>query len=318
MIEKMNHLGAAGTPFLFVVDFECRSPIIIPLRDIDPAEMLYDINGVRNCPAPVPHAVKEQIIKRPVDYPRYLDAFNLVVGRQRAGDSYLCNLTFPTGIETDLMLDDIFRHAAAPYRLLLRDRFIVFSPEPFVRIREGIISSYPMKGTIRAGVPRAREKLLADEKEFAEHLTIVDLIRNDLSIVAKDVRVARFRYVEKIETEGGPLLQTSSEITGRLPGDYRGRMGEIVAALLPAGSVTGAPKKKTVEIIKEAEGYERGYYTGILGIFDGNDLDSAVMIRFIEKTESGLCYKSGGGITVYSDPVDEYQELIDKVYVPAG
>ena len=258
------------------------------------------------------------IVRHPVPYGRYLEAFTRVVGAQRAGDSYLCNLTFPTAIDITLTLGEIFHAAGSPYRLLVRDNFTVFSPESFVRIKGGVISSYPMKGTIGAMVPDAETELLADEKEFAEHLTIVDLIRNDLGIVARDIRVERFRYVERIETSGGGILQTSSEITGRLPRDYRERIGEIVAALLPAGSVTGAPKKRTVEIIKEAEGYDRGYYTGVFGCFDGNDLDSAVMIRFIEMTDTGPVFKSGGGITVYSDPESEYQELIEKVYVPAG
>lgn len=75
-------------------------------------------------------------------------------------------------------------------------------------------------------------------------------------------------------------------------------------------------RKKTLEIIEEAESYERGYYTGIFGIFDGKDLDSAVMIRFIENINGNLYFKSGGGITFMSNPEQEYQELIDKVYVP--
>ena len=94
------------------------------------------------------------------------------------------------------------------------------------------------------------------------------------------------------------------------------RIGDIVFTLLPAGSVTGAPKRKTIEIIHEIENYERGYYTGIFGYFDGATLDSGVMIRFIEKTPEGLIYKSGGGITSFSRPESEYQEMIDKVYVP--
>ncbi|OGU77880.1 MAG: hypothetical protein A2279_07140 [Stygiobacter sp. RIFOXYA12_FULL_38_9] len=86
--------------------------------------------------------------------------------------------------------------------------------------------------------------------------------------------------------------------------------------MLPAGSISGAPKKKTVEIIQNAEKLERGYYTGVFGYYDGNNLDSAVMIRFIEQTAEGLVYRSGGGITFMSDVNSEYQELIDKVYVP--
>jgi len=317
MIDRMNRLGAAGRPFLFIIDFDCRRPIIVPLDEVDAREVRYDVRGVRNCPPAAPLA-NVRIGKHPVSWERYLAAFNHVVDCQGAGDSYLCNLTFPTAIDVSLSVEEIFHGSTSPYRLLVKDEFVVFSPEPFVRIRGGVISSSPMKGTIDASLPGAAEKLLADEKEFAEHLTIVDLIRNDLGIVARDIRVERFRYTERVSTSGGGLYQTSSEITGRLPVDYRGRMGEIMAALLPAGSVTGAPKKRTVEIIREAEGYHRGYYSGVFGIFDGNDLDSAVMIRFIERTDTGLVYKSGGGITVYSDPVAEYREMIDKVYVPAG
>ena len=81
-------------------------------------------------------------------------------------------------------------------------------------------------------------------------------------------------------------------------------------------SAMAAPKKKTVEIILDTEEYQRGYYTGIFGYFDGKNLDSAVMIRFIENTEKGMIYKSGGGITSFSDKESEYLEMIDKVYVP--
>jgi len=84
---------------------------------------------------------------------------------------------------------------------------------------------------------------------------------------------------------------------------------------LPAGSVSGAPKHKTLEIIKKAENYERGYFTGVCGYFDGKNLDSCVMIRFIEQ-KNGLVFKSGGGITANSIAQNEYQELINKVYVP--
>jgi para-aminobenzoate synthetase component 1 len=86
--------------------------------------------------------------------------------------------------------------------------------------------------------------------------------------------------------------------------------------LLPAGSISGAPKRKTVEIIRDAEGEPRGYFTGVFGIFDGINVDSGVMIRYIENTPNGFVYRSGGGITAQSDLVQEYQEAIDKVYAP--
>src|SRR5690606_11485062 len=143
-------------------------------------------------------------------------------------------------------------------------------------IEDGFIFSYPMKGTIDAGIPDAGKIILNDAKETAEHGTIVDLIRNDLSAVADHVEVTRFRYVEEIKTMHKNLLQVSSEIRGRLPEGYESRLGEILMQLLPAGSVSGAPKQKTLEIIAEAEGEPRGYYTGIVGFYDGWKFDSGV------------------------------------------
>jgi para-aminobenzoate synthetase component 1 len=173
-----------------------------------------------------------------------------------------------------------------------------------------------MKGTIDASVDGARELLLRDAKEGAEHVTVVDLLRNDLSKVSRNVRVVRYRYIEEVVTNEGTLLQMSSQITGDLEGDYRARIGDIVLGLLPAGSICGAPKRKTLEIIREVERGPRGYYTGICGLFDGTEFDSCVMIRFIEQQHSSLLFRSGGGITHASRIEREYQELLDKVYVP--
>jgi para-aminobenzoate synthetase component 1 len=173
-----------------------------------------------------------------------------------------------------------------------------------------------MKGTIDAAVENAEEEILNNFKETAEHNTIVDLIRNDLNSVAKNVNVEKFRYLESVKTHEKELLQVSSKITGILPPDYPSRIGAILFSMLPAGSICGAPKRKTVEIILKNERYRRGYYTGIAGWFDGSELESTVLIRFIEKTRRGFVFKSGGGITHFSQAELEYQEMIDKVYVP--
>ena len=208
--------------------------------------------------------------------------------------------------------------------------FVCFSPETFVRIKNGRIYSCPMKGTLDASLPDAEKQLMEDRKEAAEHATIVDLIRNDLSRVAENVGVDKYRYIDVLHTNKGDILQTSSEISGRLPEDYRQHLGEILDAQLPAGSITGAPKDKTMQIIHEAEGYDRGFYTGIMGIYDQGELNSAVMIRFVEeeaspsKTEKGknpevsreLYFKAGGGITSKSDCRKEYEEVIQKIYLP--
>jgi para-aminobenzoate synthetase component 1 len=108
-------------------------------------------------------------------------------------------------------------------------------------------------------------------------------------------------------------LQVSSEITGELPATYLSGLGDILFKMLPAGSVSGAPKQLTLAIIRQAEQEPRGYYTGVFGYFDGKELDSAVMIRFIEENNGKKYFRSGGGITVFSDPQKEYNEVIDKI-----
>jgi len=101
-----------------------------------------------------------------------------------------------------------------------------------------------------------------------------------------------------------------------LPEDFHQHLGDLLFQLLPAGSISGAPKQKTVEVIQSAEQQDRGYYTGVCGIYDGQTVDSGVMIRFVEQTPSGLVFKSGGGITAQSRMEDEYQELLQKAYLP--
>lgn len=315
-IEQANRFGAERHPFLFIIDFEKEKPLIFPLDQCGDNGICYDIEGRTNVdldPGPVPVF---DFHTNPIDFQTYEMAFRHILEGIRYGDSYLTNLCFPTGVETSLELRDIFRFSRARYKLLVDRKFMVFSPESFVRIRDGRISTYPMKGTIDAAVPDARERILADDKEMAEHATIVDLLRNDLNMVASNVTVEKYRYVEEVQSWKGKLLQVSSKISGVLPPDYRSHLGTYLDLLTPAGSVSGAPKKRTLELIFEAEQASRGYFTGVFGAFDGDRLNSGVMIRFIEKTPRGYRYWSGGGITGRSRPEAEYNEMIQKVYVP--
>jgi para-aminobenzoate synthetase component I len=316
-IDVMNDLGSRRLPYLFIIDFLMQSPIVLPLDVIDHTGILYDVQGVSNYTSVPVSQPQIMSTKYPIPFERYAAAFENVTRNIREGNSYLLNLTFPTRIEINKDLREIFFLSKAKYKLWIENQFVVFSPEPFVQIHDRIISSYPMKGTIDASKEHAREIILNDEKERAEHTTIVDLIRNDLSIIASDVRVESYRYIEQISTNEKDLLQVSSKITGVVQPDYHTQIGTLLFTLLPAGSISGAPKKKTLEIILESEQYDRGYYTGVFGIFDGHTLDSGVMIRFIENIDGVLYYKSGGGITSLSTVELEYQEMIDKVYVPA-
>lgn len=314
-IARMNQLGAQGKSFLFVIDFEMGAPVI-ELLPLSGNQILFDINGYSHVPDRFVQPVEITFSKEPVAFETYKIAFEKVMEQIHDGNSYLLNLTQPSFVETSLTLKEIFYFSQAKYKLYFKDQFVVFSPETFITISEGIISAYPMKGTIDASIPQAESVILTDSKEKAEHMTIVDLIRNDLSIFAKKVQVKRLRYLDYITTNHRNLWQVSSEITGHLPINYRKQIGDILFSLLPAGSVTGAPKQQTLEIIKAAEKYRRGYYTGVFGYFDGTNLDSGVMIRYIEKEGSRMIYKSGGGITSKSNLNREYQELIDKIYVP--
>jgi para-aminobenzoate synthetase component 1 len=311
----MNELGKAKRPFVFLIDFDFEKPLVFEWHESAP-QLLWQTPKHANF-ATTETAAPDFIWKvHPVAFDRYENAFALVQRHLHGGDSYLLNLTMPSQIETDLSLDEIFKISHAPYKIMLQGKFVCFSPEIFVRIENGKISSFPMKGTIDAKLENAESILINDAKELAEHNTIVDLIRNDLSMVADQVAVKKFRYLDHIKSNRNELLQMSSQISGKLPGDYQEHLGDIVAKLLPAGSISGAPKKKTVEIIKKAENYERGYYTGIFGIFDGENLDSCVLIRYLERQGDRLVFKSGGGITFQSECVYEYEELIKKVYVP--
>lgn len=312
-VQHMNQLGKDGIPFAFLIDFEMQKPRIWKLSEPQ-EEFWFNFNGRTNNISSSA-ATKQAVLlkKEPIAEAVYQKKFNTTIGHIHKGDSYLVNLTTTTKIDINLSLDEIYQGVEAKYRCRLKDEFVCFSPETFVQIKAGKIYAYPMKGTIDASLPHAEATIMADEKEAAEHATIVDLIRNDLSLVAKRIRVSRFRYYEIIHTNAKQLGQVSSEIEGELEEQYAGKIGDIVFTLLPAGSISGAPKKKTLEIIRTVEGEKRGYYTGIAGIFDGTSLDSCVLIRFIE---AGNRYRSGGGITSNSNVQAEYQEMIDKVYVP--
>jgi para-aminobenzoate synthetase component 1 len=315
--EKLNKLGREGKPFLFLIDFKGITCRIFPYN-VNPDTLLWEVDGLSNCSLRAETFQLMHWNSFSPDFDTYKRGFDLVMRHIHAGDTYLLNYTQPSRIETNLTLNELFYISKAKYKICLRDKFVCFSPETFVKIEKGKIFSYPMKGTMDATVADASLKVLEDEKEKAEHFTIVDLIRNDLSRVATNVTVDRFRYLTYIQTNKKNLWQVSSEISGDLPTDYVNYLGDILFSLLPAGSISGAPKARTLQIIEKAEGYDRGFYTGIFGIFDGKNLDSCVLIRYIENVNGNLIYKSGGGITYLSDALKEYEEMVKKVYVPTA
>ncbi len=311
--EKINHLGSLRKPFVFAIDFELKEHIIDALPT---KRLLFKIDGVANFDD-VQRAKKiPPLNPKHISFEEYKESFDAVVQEIKKGNTYLLNLTFQTKLECDLNLEDIFYMAHSKFKFYLQDRFVCFSPERFVKITDGKIETYPMKGTIDANVKNAKDILLKDEKEKAEHLMVVDLLRNDLSMVSKKVRVERYRYIDKIKAGDKELLQASSKVTGELQDDWQDVLGDILSTLLPAGSISGTPKKMTIKIIKKVENYKRGFYTGVFGYFDGESFDSAVAIRYIQRDKDSFFYKSGGGITLLSDAKKEYRELCEKIYIP--
>ena len=309
--EKINLLAKEGTPFLFISDFKAQNVEVHRLDALKEEDIEFCI-----CEDFVYKEHPHFLQKYPVEFSVYQDKFENIIEEIKSGNTYILNLTQPTSIETTLSLKEIYSVANAHYKLRVRDEFVCFSPEKFVQIQNNTIHTFPMKGTIDASIKNAQEKILSNTKEMAEHVMIVDLLRNDLSIIAKDVKVEQFRYIQKIQAGEKELLQVSSHISGVLEENWREYLGNILKALLPAGSISGAPKKSTLDIIEKTEGYERGFFSGVFGVFDGKNFDSGVMIRFIEKMQNGYIYKSGGGITLDSSAILEYEELQDKIYLP--
>ncbi len=323
---KMNNMSQTDTPFLFVIDYELDRGYVIE-NPLECSQILFKIGEINNFNQ-FSDSTSENLgnnglldsrieILDIVDFNCYKDKFEIVMNGLKRGDSYLSNLTCKTKISINVSFEAILKNTDSYFGLYIPDKFISFSPERFVKIEDNKIYSYPMKGTIKLSEKDAYKKIMEDYKERCEHATIVDLIRNDIGIVSDSVSVDRYRFADIVSTSKEDLIQISSEIVGILSEVYKKRLGDTLFSLLPAGSISGAPKISTTKILRESEGERRGYYTGVFGYYDGKRLDSAVLIRYIEISQDGsYWYRSGGGITINSDCQMEYAEMIDKIYLP--
>lgn len=310
--EQVNHLAAARIPFLFLVDYKAEKGAVIKLTELASNGIACAIDGVEIGRRVVADPHETDLRVEPILFDGYKKYFDRVMEHIHHGDSYLLNLTFASRLVNDLDMSSIYLNSRAGYKFMIEDEFLFYSPEPFLRIENDVVSCCPMKGT-----SKDEKALIESYKELCEHHTIVDLIRNDLSMISRDVEVEKFRYTEAITTANGKVFQTSSKISGKLDDSWRERLGDIILRVLPAGSISGAPKVRTMEIIEEVEPTKRGFYTGVMGVYDGMGMDSCVIIRYIEKCAQGDYYfRSGGGITAQSNAEEEYAELLAKIYVP--
>jgi para-aminobenzoate synthetase component 1 len=314
--DRMDELSQQKVPFFFLIDFLMENVEIFKENEIDKNSLLIDFQKFTNAGMQEERTATITLKSYPESEEIYRKGFDFVQENLKLGNSYLTNYTVKSEVAINLTLKEIFYQSKAKYKGWYKDQFVFFSPETFVEIIDQQIFTHPMKGTIDASIENAKEVLKNDKKEKAEHYTVVDLLRNDLSMVADHVKLEEFQRIDFIKTQQKNLYAMSSEISGQIKPEFQNKIGSIMKTLLPAGSILGAPKPKTLEIILEAENYDRGFYTGVCGWFDGENLDSCVMIRFIEKENGKLFFKSGGGITHLSKFADEYEEMKNKIYVP--
>ncbi|KAB8027766.1 chorismate-binding protein [Fluviispira multicolorata] len=239
------------------------------------------------------------------------------------GDCYLANLTstIPLNEKTYFISMTHFITAwlkiKSRYGIYYHDMKVglsCFSPERFIYSHDNKMTTEPIKGTLKSNsnIPTLSDAkaIWADKKEIYEHTLVVDLMRNDLNLVCQAGSVHVYRpFYARI---AGKLIQMQSSILGTLKMDKT--LGDCLEAMLPAGSISGTPKKRVCEIISQLENVKRGYYTGICGILEENgDFDSTILIRSVYKGERGVYCGVGAGITTLSNAKSEYEEFLIKL-----
>ena len=237
------------------------------------------------------------------------------------GDIFQVVLSNPLQAPMEGSLFDVYRvlrtSNPSPYMFYFSSDDIEIagaSPETLVRLTDGKLFTFPLAGTRPRGATEAEDQalareLLADEKELAEHNMLVDLGRNDIGRISQlgTVQVEKYLHIERFSH----VMHIGSTVTGQIRGDRDAV--DAVDAILPAGTLSGAPKLRACQIIDELEGCERGIYGGAVGYLDftGN-LDACIAIRLAYKKNGAVCVRSGAGIVADSVPDSEYQECLNK------
>ncbi len=253
---------------------------------------------------------------------QYLDAIAAIKDYILAGDCYQTNFAqhFAARFEGDpwLAYRTLRHHLPSPYSAYLAwpgGTLLSLSPERFLKLSVGHVETKPIKGTIARGHTVAEDNdnavtLLNSAKDRAENLMIVDLLRNDLgkSCEPGSIRVPRLFALESFAN----VHHLVSTVTGKLRADRSAL--DLLREAFPGGSITGAPKKRAMEIIDELEVQPRGTYCGSVGYISANGrMDTNIAIRTLVAEGDRLHCWGGGGIVADSDPEQEYQETLDKV-----
>ncbi|HKJ01583.1 MAG TPA: chorismate-binding protein, partial [Longimicrobiales bacterium] len=240
----------------------------------------------------------------------------------RAGDAFQVVLSQRLGVELDATPFDLYRALRtlnpSPYLYFLDLDGVALvgsSPEVLVRVEDGTVTVRPIAGTRPRGRTPDEDRaladdLLSDEKELAEHRMLVDLGRNDVGRVVEygSVTVPDLMVVERYSH----VMHIVSQVEGRLEGGL-GAV-DVFKACFPAGTVSGAPKIRAMEIIDELEPVRRGPYAGAVGYFNygGASMDTAITIRTVLVVDGKAYVQAGAGIVADSDPATEYEETLNK------
>ncbi len=314
------------------VAYECGyalEPRLAPLLRPAPDKPLL-LFGVFDAPRPAPAlgapgACAIEALRPAWEFADYQRRFNACRDYIAAGDAYEINLTFPLfgrwrGAPLDLYRNLRVRQPVALGGVVALggETILSLSPENFFSTREGKIFARPMKGTAPRGATALEDKALAealarDEKNRAENLMIVDLLRNDIGRLSEigSVKVSDLFTVETFPT----LHQMTSGVEARLRPKLA--LQEIFAGLFPCGSVTGAPKIRAMEIIAEQEAFARGVYCGAIGaIAPGGDMRFNVAIRTLSLSPNGeFSCPVGSAVVADSRAREEYEECLLKARV---
>lgn len=261
-------------------------------------------------------------IKSNLSKEKYLQKIEEIKELIRAGETYQVNFSQRFKAESSLdpwgVYKKVVAASMAPYSCFFEyPKFTIasFSPELLIQKNGNKVVTLPIKGTIARGKNKFEDKkkaaeLLSSKKDEAELNMIVDLERNDLGKVCtvSSVQVEKHRAVQMLSH----VIHTYSEVSGILA---KGKdFYDLLKAIYPGGSITGCPKKRTMEIIDRLEDYKRGIYTGSAGFIGFNgDAILNIMIRTMLFKDGELYFSAGGGITIDSKPESEYEETLNKV-----
>lgn len=267
------------------------------------------------------HFDKEVHFKSTISKEAFMDKVEKAKSYIRNGDAFQVVLSqrFKAKLESNLL--DVYRVLRtinpSPYMYLMQfDDLQVAgaSPEKLVSLQDGIITTRPIAGTHPRGKTQAEdqlldEALLSNEKELSEHNMLVDLGRNDIGKLSEidSVKVTNYKVLQRFSH----VTHITSTVTGKLKEGFTSV--DVIKSVLPAGTLSGAPKVRAMEIIDELEEERRGIYGGGIGYigYDGN-MDTCIAIRTIVKKEGIAYVGAGGGIVLDSDPECEYQESVNK------